>query len=123
MTSDPCRVRSLAGIFAEHDPASPEGGPKPARAASARTRTCRGPAVPRSCSIQSVHMAVRVRPFPFNEDRSRIRKDHCRRTYGSPTTGRFSSLHVFVCRKYFQGKNLSDKEIRAIYEDWGQWRY
>ena len=30
----------------------------------ARTVTCLAPAVPRSCSIQSVYMAVRVRPFP-----------------------------------------------------------
>jgi hypothetical protein len=33
-------------------------------AVSARTVTCRAPAVPRSCSMQSVYMAVRVRPFP-----------------------------------------------------------
>jgi hypothetical protein len=31
---------------------------------SARTLTCRGPAVPRGCSMLSVYMAVRVRPFP-----------------------------------------------------------
>jgi hypothetical protein len=30
----------------------------------ARTVTCRAPAVPRSCSMLSVYMAVRVRPFP-----------------------------------------------------------
>ena len=35
-----------------------------ASAVSARTLTCRGPAVPRSCSMLSVYMAVRVRPFP-----------------------------------------------------------
>ena len=35
-----------------------------ASAVSARTVTCRGPAVPRSCSMLSVYMAVRVRPFP-----------------------------------------------------------
>ena len=34
-----------------------------ASAVSARTVTCRGPAVPRSCSMLSVYMAVRVRPF------------------------------------------------------------
>ena len=33
-------------------------------AVSARTLTCRAPAVPRSCSMQSVYIAVRVRPFP-----------------------------------------------------------
>jgi hypothetical protein len=33
-------------------------------AVSARTLTCRAPAVPRSCSMLSVYMAVRVRPFP-----------------------------------------------------------
>src|SRR5208337_3736451 len=33
-------------------------------AVSTRTPTCRAPAVPRSCSMQSVYMAVRVRPFP-----------------------------------------------------------
>jgi hypothetical protein len=31
---------------------------------SARTLTCRAPAAPRSCSMLSVYMAVRVRPFP-----------------------------------------------------------
>jgi hypothetical protein len=35
-----------------------------ASAVSARTLTCRAPAVPRSCSTLSVYMAVRVRPFP-----------------------------------------------------------
>jgi hypothetical protein len=35
-----------------------------ASAVSARTLTCRAPAVPRSCSILSVYIAVRVRPFP-----------------------------------------------------------
>jgi hypothetical protein len=35
-----------------------------ASAVSARTLTCREPAVPRSCSMLSVYMAVRVRPFP-----------------------------------------------------------
>src|SRR6266566_7599953 len=35
-----------------------------ASAVSARTLTCRAPAVPRSCSMLSVYMAVRVRPFP-----------------------------------------------------------
>jgi hypothetical protein len=35
-----------------------------ASAVSARTLTCRTPAVPRSCSMLSVYMAVRVRPFP-----------------------------------------------------------
>ena len=35
-----------------------------ASAVSARTLTCRGPAVPRSCSMLSVYMAVRVRPLP-----------------------------------------------------------
>lgn len=33
-------------------------------AVSALTRTCRAPAVPRNCSMQSVYIAVRVRPFP-----------------------------------------------------------
>ena len=37
---------------------------KAASAVSARTLTCRAPAVPRSCSMLSVYMAVRVRPFP-----------------------------------------------------------
>ena len=37
---------------------------KAASAVSARTVTCRGPADPRSCSILSVYMAVRVRPLP-----------------------------------------------------------
>src|SRR6266550_2321404 len=35
-----------------------------ASAVSARILTCRAPAVPRSCSMLSVYMAVRVRPFP-----------------------------------------------------------
>src|SRR5439155_9440851 len=35
-----------------------------ASAVSARTVTCRAPAVPRSCSMLSVYVAVRVRPFP-----------------------------------------------------------
>ena len=35
-----------------------------ASAVSARTLTCRAPAVPRSCSMLSVYMAVQVRPFP-----------------------------------------------------------
>src|SRR5207247_1853449 len=35
-----------------------------ASAVSARTLTCRAPAVPRSCSMLSVYMALRVRPFP-----------------------------------------------------------
>src|SRR3989440_9362801 len=35
-----------------------------ASAVPARTLTCRAPAVPRSCSMLSVYMAVRVRPFP-----------------------------------------------------------
>ena len=33
-------------------------------AVSARTLTCHAPAVPRSCSMQSVYIADRVRPFP-----------------------------------------------------------
>ncbi len=33
-------------------------------AVSALTLTCRAPTVPRSCSMQSVYIAVRVRPFP-----------------------------------------------------------
>ena len=37
---------------------------KAASAVSARTVTCRAPAVLRSCSMLSVYMAVRVRPFP-----------------------------------------------------------
>jgi hypothetical protein len=38
---------------------------KAARAVSARTLTWRGPAVPRSCSMLSVYMAVRrKRPVP-----------------------------------------------------------
>src|SRR6516162_5146973 len=37
---------------------------KAASAVSARTLTWRAPAVPRSCSMLSVYMAVRVRPFP-----------------------------------------------------------
>src|SRR5271157_5650977 len=37
---------------------------KAASAVSARTLTCRAPAVPRSCSMLSVYIAVRVRPFP-----------------------------------------------------------
>ena len=35
-----------------------------ASAISARTLTCRSPAVPRSCSMLSVHIAVRQRPVP-----------------------------------------------------------
>jgi hypothetical protein len=35
-----------------------------ASAVSARPLTCRAPAVPRSCSMLSVYMALRVRPFP-----------------------------------------------------------
>src|SRR5438270_9834248 len=35
-----------------------------ASAVSARTLTCRAAAVPRSCSMLSVYIAVRVRPFP-----------------------------------------------------------
>jgi hypothetical protein len=35
-----------------------------ASAVSARALTCRAPAVPRSCSMLSVYMAVRVHPFP-----------------------------------------------------------
>jgi hypothetical protein len=35
-----------------------------ASAVSARTLTCRAPAVRRSCSTLSVYIAVRVRPFP-----------------------------------------------------------
>ena len=35
-----------------------------ASAVSARTLTCRAPAVPRSCSMLSVYMAVRQRPVP-----------------------------------------------------------
>ena len=35
-----------------------------ASAVSARTLTCRAPAVRRSCSMLSVYVAVRVRPFP-----------------------------------------------------------
>src|SRR5271170_4101065 len=35
-----------------------------ANAVSARTLTCRAPAVPRSCSMLSVYMAVRQRPVP-----------------------------------------------------------
>jgi len=42
----------------------PLGVVKAASAVSARTLTCRAPAVPRSCSMLSVYMAVRVRPFP-----------------------------------------------------------
>jgi 3-methyladenine DNA glycosylase/8-oxoguanine DNA glycosylase len=34
-----------------------------------------------------------------------------------------SEMRVFVRQKYFQGKNPSDKEMQAIYEDWGKWRY
>ncbi len=37
---------------------------KAASAVSARTLTWRGPAVPRSCSMLSVYMAVRQRPVP-----------------------------------------------------------
>ncbi len=37
---------------------------KAASAVSAQTPTCRAPAVPRSCSMLSVYMAIRVRPFP-----------------------------------------------------------
>ena len=33
-------------------------------AVSARTLTCHAPTVPRSCSMLSLYMAVRVRPFP-----------------------------------------------------------
>jgi hypothetical protein len=40
------------------------GGVNAPSAVSARTLTCRAPAVPRSCSMLSVYMAVRVRPFP-----------------------------------------------------------
>ena len=35
-----------------------------ASAVSARTLTCRAPAVPRSCSMLSVYIAVRQRPGP-----------------------------------------------------------
>jgi hypothetical protein len=37
---------------------------KAANAVSARTLSCRAPAVPRRGSMLSVYMAVRVRPFP-----------------------------------------------------------
>lgn len=35
-----------------------------ASAVSARALTCRAPTAPRNCSMLSVYMAVRVRPFP-----------------------------------------------------------
>jgi 3-methyladenine DNA glycosylase/8-oxoguanine DNA glycosylase len=30
---------------------------------------------------------------------------------------------AFVARKYLKGKTPTDKEMRAIYESWGKWRY
>ena len=38
---------------------------QPARAVSARTVTCRGPAVPRSCSMLSEKRTARLRPVPL----------------------------------------------------------
>jgi len=43
--------------------------------------------------------------------------------------GRYEELGVdtefrdFVSRKYFDGKKVPDKQMKAIYEDWGEWKY
>lgn len=43
--------------------------------------------------------------------------------------GRYDELAVdtafrrFVSRKYFDGQPPSDEEARAVYEDWGRWKY
>lgn len=34
-----------------------------------------------------------------------------------------SELRAFVTRKYFNGRSPSNKEIAAIYEPWGKWKY
>jgi 3-methyladenine DNA glycosylase/8-oxoguanine DNA glycosylase len=34
-----------------------------------------------------------------------------------------SEMRAFVRQRYFNGKHPNDKEIRAVYEDWGRWRY
>jgi 3-methyladenine DNA glycosylase/8-oxoguanine DNA glycosylase len=34
-----------------------------------------------------------------------------------------SEMRAFVRQRYFNGKTPTDKEILALYEDWGRWRY
>jgi hypothetical protein len=34
-----------------------------------------------------------------------------------------SEMRAFVRQRYFDGKHPRDKEIRAVYEEWGRWRY
>jgi 3-methyladenine DNA glycosylase/8-oxoguanine DNA glycosylase len=34
-----------------------------------------------------------------------------------------AEMRAFLARKYFDGKTPNDKEMRAVYEDWGKWRY
>ena len=43
--------------------------------------------------------------------------------------GRYEELGVdtefcnFVSRKHFDGKKVSVKEMKAVYDDWGEWKY
>jgi 3-methyladenine DNA glycosylase/8-oxoguanine DNA glycosylase len=43
--------------------------------------------------------------------------------------GRYDELAVdtvfrqFVSQKYFKGEKMTDEEAKAIYEDWGEWKY
>jgi 3-methyladenine DNA glycosylase/8-oxoguanine DNA glycosylase len=43
--------------------------------------------------------------------------------------GRYDELAVdtvfrqFVSQKYFKGQKVGDEEAKAIYEDWGEWKY
>ena len=34
-----------------------------------------------------------------------------------------AEVRAFVARKYLKGKTPNDKEMRAVYEGWGKWRY
>ena len=34
-----------------------------------------------------------------------------------------SVLRAFVSRRYFDGRAVSDREIQAVYEEWGPWKY
>jgi hypothetical protein len=52
------------GFLAEHDPAATAWSGECRQRRLVRALTCRAPAEPRSCSMLSVYMAVRVRPFP-----------------------------------------------------------
>jgi hypothetical protein len=58
-----CQVPS-ARVFAEHDPAAIAWRGECRQCRLYRILTCRAAAVPRRCSMLSVYMAVRVRPFP-----------------------------------------------------------